>query len=140
MHSLMHIRSSSPRFTMHSTHIRTFIDRFNALSLWATVEILNGLTPIDRADMYVYMVELSSLLAELRNYHGAMALVSALQQGCITRLKETIELVPVKSFEKLALLQVRMRIRVCTFIDDKFICICECKLLICYYCYYHIIE
>ena len=74
--------------------------------------------------MYVYMVDLSSLLAELRNYHGAMALVAALQQGCITRLKETIELVPVKSIEKLALLQVCIRIHVCYLLTKRFICLC----------------
>jgi RasGEF domain len=99
-------RWSEPRNSMAAVPIRKFIDRFNAMSLWTTSTVLSQETPDGRAQRYSQIITLMSHLLELHNYNGTMALLTGLQQGCVARLKKTISLVPKRSREKLAEIQV----------------------------------
>ena len=71
---------------------RTFIDRFNALSNWVAYSVLM-LLPVDlRADRVAFFIRVASHLEELDNYNGLMIILTALNQGCITRLQHTFAL------------------------------------------------
>lgn len=71
---------------------RTFIDRFNALSNWVAYSVLM-LLPVDlRADRVAFFIKVASHLEELDNYNGLMIILTALNQGCITRLQHTFAL------------------------------------------------
>jgi len=71
---------------------RTFIDRFNALSNWVAYSVLM-LLPVDqRADRVAFFIKVASHLEELNNYNGLMIILTALNQGCITRLQHTFAL------------------------------------------------
>jgi hypothetical protein len=86
---------------------RAFIDRFNALSAWVTFAVLNHADIDERAKKVAYFIKLAGHLSELANFNGLMIVLTALQQGCIARLKYTFEMVPKAEKAKLAMLQVR---------------------------------
>ena len=83
-----------------------FIDRFNATSLWATHSILESNSPVGRANIFEKLVELAIKFEQLGNFSGVMAIVTGLQQGCITRLNETKKIIKQTSIDKLSRLQV----------------------------------
>jgi hypothetical protein len=85
---------------------RAFIDRFNALSAWVTFSVLNHADIDARAQKISFFIRLAGHLSELANFNGLMIVLTALQQGCIARLKYTFEVVPKQDKAKLALLQV----------------------------------
>jgi hypothetical protein len=86
---------------------RAFVERFNALSAWVTSSVLEQTELQARADRVIYYARLAGHLAELASFHALVAVLSALQQACVTRLKWTWELVPKADKDKLARLQVR---------------------------------
>lgn len=106
LHSLLFPRWSEPRHCRSSPELRKFIDRFNAISLWSTTSVLRENSVQVRADRYMSLVELASHLLDLGNYSSAMAIVTALQQSCITRLKRTLKLIGPKEKEKFSSMQV----------------------------------
>ena len=97
---------SNPRHMMTAIHYKKMNDRFNTLSLWSTSCVLNENTIENRAKKYEQIVLLSSHLMDLCNYNCAMALITSLQQGCITRLKDTLALVTSKTKETFKSVQV----------------------------------
>lgn len=88
---------------------RAFIDRFNALSAWVTSSILQQAELGARAERVTFFIRVGGHLAELANFNGLMVVVTALQQGCVTRLKWTFEQVPKAERAKLGQLQVRQK-------------------------------
>ena len=51
-------------------------------------------------------IRIAAELYELKNYNGVMAIVSSLQQACITRLVLTFRLIPEEDLEMLNRLKV----------------------------------
>lgn len=51
-------------------------------------------------------IRIAAELYELKNYNGVMAIVSSLQQACITRLTLTFKLLPEEDLETLKRLKV----------------------------------
>jgi hypothetical protein len=98
--------SSQRHKQLKNNELRKFIDRFNAISLWVTESILNGNTAEDRAATVSFFIKLAGFFRDLFNYSSLMAIISAFQQGSITRLKKTFNLVSKVDLEKLFVLQV----------------------------------
>ena len=82
-----------PRHTLSSSNIRRFIDRFNSVSNWVTSSIVTGETSIKRAETYEFIIKLGQHFRNLHNFHGLMAILTGIQRGCITRMKETLSMV-----------------------------------------------
>jgi hypothetical protein len=86
--------------------IRSFIDQFNAQSCWITESLILTTNMEKRLQLYVKYIELAGYLEELNNFNGVMAILTALQQGCVTRLKEMMRLVDDNVMKQLQRLQV----------------------------------
>lgn len=99
---------TAPRHQVIASDIRRVMDRFNAQSHWVCTEILHGETAKDRAETYVVFVKLATILEALNNFSGVMAIVTALQQSCITRLTATLQLVDSSTKSCLSTLQTLM--------------------------------
>mmetsp|Transcript_2806 Transcript_2806/g.4247 ORF Transcript_2806/g.4247 Transcript_2806/m.4247 type:complete len:652 (+) Transcript_2806:1-1956(+) len=105
LHSLYRCGWTEPRHHGEALEVRRFIDRFNAESCWVTESILNQPSPQHRAELYMTFIEIAVHLESLNNFNGVMAILTALQQGCISRLKQTIKLVHDASHRDLSKLQ-----------------------------------
>lgn len=86
--------------------IKQLVDRFNASSLWVAHFILAGETPVVRAKTIEYFIGLSVCLLRFCNFHGMMSILTALQQGCISRLTQSFALVPEASLNQLQKMKV----------------------------------
>jgi len=96
------------RHLSKAKEIRRFIDRFNAESCWVTQSLLAQESSKSRAALYMKFVFLASFLEEMNNFNGLMAILTSLQQGCITRLLETLSYVDEKTKQTLKRLQILM--------------------------------
>jgi hypothetical protein len=85
---------------------RGFIDRFCALSAWITQSILSVASVDGRASRVSFFIRLAGHMSDLANFNGLMAVLTALQQAAVTRLKATFELVSKQDKSKLENLQV----------------------------------
>jgi hypothetical protein len=84
--------------------VKRLVDRFNAASLWVSHSVLQKGTPKERAATIATFVKLAVELQKLGNYHALMSILTALQQGAISRLQLSFDLVPkseIQSFNKL---------------------------------------
>lgn len=95
-----------PRHTAQATYVRRFIDRFNAVSSWVTETILREASAERRGSLYDKFVDVAVQLEAINNFNGVMTIVTALQQGCITRMKGTLKYVADASNKALKRLQV----------------------------------
>jgi hypothetical protein len=86
--------------------IRSFIDRFNAQSCWITESLITTQSLEKRVKLYGKYLELAGHLEALNNFNGVMAILTALQQGCVTRLKTMMEHVGDKAMKQLQKFQV----------------------------------
>jgi hypothetical protein len=68
---------------------RRFIDRFNATSLWMTHSVLSRNSSEERGAVVSKLIKLAGHMLDLCNFNGLMAVLTALQQGCISRLVVT---------------------------------------------------
>jgi hypothetical protein len=129
---LQYCQWANPRHVSEANEVRSFIDRFNAESCWVTQSLLNQDTPEKRAALYMKFTFLASFLEELNNFNGLMAILTALQQGCITRLKDTLSYVDEKTNQTLRRLQslmsgsmnyIKYRERLFNMLDEKQTCV-----------------
>lgn len=86
--------------------IRSFIDQFNSQSCWITESLILAPSTEKRLLLYARFIELAGYLEKLNNFNGVMAILTALQQGCVTRLKDMMKLVDDKSMKQLQRIQV----------------------------------
>eukprot|EP01039_Chlorochromonas_danica_P006898 gene6900-7622_t len=87
---------------------KRFIERFNLASSWLTSCILNQLTPETRVEELGRLLDLAQYFVDLNNYHGLMAVLAAVQQGAVSRLRITFDLLPAEQHEKLQKLKTLM--------------------------------
>ena len=85
---------------------KRFVDRFNMTSQWITACILQGNSPELRGGRITKFIKLAVELHKLGNYHGLMSIMTALQQGCINRLKISFDHVNVQEQQSFARLKV----------------------------------
>jgi hypothetical protein len=108
LYSLLQNRWGESRHSRTSLELRKFTDRFNAISLFATTTILSKVDLNERARCLTNFIILSNYLINLGNYNSAMAIMSALQQGSVTRLTQTMHLLSEKHLDLFADMQRRM--------------------------------
>jgi hypothetical protein len=75
------------------TGFRKLVDRFNASSLYITQAVLTGNSIEERAKTLSFFISLANEFHKLGNFHGLMVILTALQQGCISRMTATFDLV-----------------------------------------------
>jgi len=81
--------------------IKKAVDRFNIASIWISTQVMMGRTPQHRAHLISKFIELATEFLKLRNFHGLMTVLTALQQGCMSRLVISFDLVPAADITQL---------------------------------------
>lgn len=84
----------NPRYLHSADSIRRYIDRFNAVALWVTAEVLAPDTPSERAAMIVRFLKLAVVLRALNNFTALAELSAGLRRNSVTRLAGTWALLP----------------------------------------------
>uniref|UniRef100_A0A182NNM4 Ras-GEF domain-containing protein n=1 Tax=Anopheles dirus TaxID=7168 RepID=A0A182NNM4_9DIPT len=78
-----------------------FTKRFNHTTFWTVQEILNGVSPKDRAEIISHFIRVAKKLHDINNLHSLFAVISALKSASVHRLKESWLLVPRKDQQQL---------------------------------------
>jgi len=89
------------RFEHSADMVRRYVDRFNAVSLWISAEVLGQPGDEDRAAMITRIVQTAAHLRRLHNYCGVSACIMALRRPSVSRLSFSWELVPAPVKTKL---------------------------------------
>jgi hypothetical protein len=89
--------------------MKKLVDQFNAASLWVSNAILLGESMQERARSITKFIHLANEFHKLGNFHGLMVILTALQQGCITRLVNTFSVVGKSDLSTLNSLKVIFR-------------------------------
>jgi hypothetical protein len=63
-------------------------------------------SPQERAAMIIKFIHLAVELQKLGNFHGLMAVLTALLQGCISRLLISFDLIAKADIQQLSMLKV----------------------------------
>ena len=82
-------------------NIVAWIDRFNLTSFWAATEIIMQQTPKARVKSIENFIMVMDEFLTLNNFNGVMEIFTALNMGCIQRLKNTWKSVSPKQINKL---------------------------------------
>ncbi|KAH3756910.1 Ras guanine nucleotide exchange factor [Pelomyxa schiedti] len=83
-----------------SPHVVQMIERINNFSLWLSQMIVFEQNQKVRADIVTKFMEVSCYLKSINNFHTLMAVIVGLNQATVTRLKQTMALVPEKTTKK----------------------------------------
>lgn len=86
------------------------IDRFNIGSSWLTYSILTISSAEKRAQHISKLIALAKHMCTLGNFHGLMTVLTALQQGCVHRLKITFDMLQDEDKESMQELKVHSHI------------------------------
>eukprot|EP01103_Thecamoeba_quadrilineata_P017484 TRINITY_DN6226_c0_g1_i1.p1 TRINITY_DN6226_c0_g1~~TRINITY_DN6226_c0_g1_i1.p1 ORF type:complete len:479 (-),score=114.46 TRINITY_DN6226_c0_g1_i1:54-1382(-) len=78
-------------------NVISLIQRFNTVSFWICYEIVKFPDLTRRSSMLCKFINLCEELKTLRNIHGMMVVISALNNSSVTRLKQTWKEVPPKT-------------------------------------------
>ena len=73
-------------------NVRAFVARFNALTGWVGSETLQRADPKERAKVLQQFLAVGRACLAMNNFHGALAIGTALRMPAITRLHATNEL------------------------------------------------
>lgn len=90
--------------------LKKLVDRFNAASLWVTEMVLKGETPKVRAEIITKLIQLASQMQKMGNYNGLMVILTALQQGSVSRLAISFDLLEKEDVATLNSLKVKSRL------------------------------
>jgi hypothetical protein len=115
------------------TGFRKLVDRFNASSLYITQAVLTGNSVEERAKTLSFFISLANEFHKLGNFHGLMVILTALQQGCISRMTATFDLVSKEDLSIMNNLKVKPSGGLC------FACSLFC-LFCCYCCLVYSVE
>lgn len=94
--------------TMDFGGVKRLVDRFNSASTWVTSVVLAGESPAHRGLLITKFITLAQQLQQLGNFLGLMAVLTALQQGCVSRLALSFEQVSRDALQQLQQLKKLM--------------------------------
>lgn len=90
-----------PRYEHSADMIREYIDRFNALALWISAEILVQGSDYGRAAMIVRFIQIASHFRRLNNFCGISAICMALKRESVSRLESSWQYIPKEAMKVL---------------------------------------
>ena len=90
-----------PRYEHSADMIREYIDRFNAIALWISAEILVQSTDYGRAAMIVRFIQIGSHFRRLNNFCGISVICMALKRESISRLESSWQYIPKEAMKVL---------------------------------------
>ncbi|KAJ3339730.1 hypothetical protein HDU93_007846 [Gonapodya sp. JEL0774] len=90
---------------LETKNIREMIDSFNHVSYWAATEIVTQPEIKNRMKVVEKMIKIAKELRRLNNFNSLLAVVSGLNNSCVSRLKSTWEALPSKVIEARAELE-----------------------------------
>lgn len=80
---------NKPKLRHRSPNVLLMVNRFNRTANWIASEVLLETNLRNRAKLLGKVIKLASALRDLRNYNGLMAVMSALSNSAVERLKFT---------------------------------------------------
>ncbi|KXS11043.1 ras GEF [Gonapodya prolifera JEL478] len=97
--------SKDPTLTLETKNIREMIDSFNHVSYWAATEIVTQPELKNRLKVVEKLIKIAKELRRLNNFNSLLAIVSGLNNSCVSRLKSTWEALSSKATETRAELE-----------------------------------
>jgi len=91
---LMNQSWSKPKLKHRSPNVLAMIKRFNVISNWVTVSILNVPTVRDRARVMAKFIHIADNLLQLNNFNSLMSILGGLNASSVSRLKYTVDEMP----------------------------------------------
>ena len=102
LHELLDCAWDKPRYEHGADAVRRYVDRFNAVALWVSAEVLAQPGDEERAALIVRAVQLAAQMRRLNNFCGVSAVCMALRRESVARLFFAWELVPRAAAARLA--------------------------------------
>jgi hypothetical protein len=88
-----------------SRNVLRLIQRANRISYWIATSVLLQHKLKDRARVIVKIIDIAQQLKECNNFNTLMGFVAGLNMSCVSRLKQTFNLVSKRSLEQYKALQ-----------------------------------
>jgi len=88
------------RDSTYGPNVQTVVEAFNHTCLGVVNLILQQESIRDRANVYCKFIRIAQRLRNLNNFHTLMAIITALNNNAVMRLKKTLEKIP-RSFTKI---------------------------------------
>ena len=91
LEELYHLNWSKERKHRDAPNVMAVITQFNRISRWVAHTIVNCLKFDLRVNLLRKFIDLAQQLLRLNNFSGSLAILSALSNAAVTRLKKTWE-------------------------------------------------
>eukprot|EP00300_Choanocystis_sp_HF-7_P009228 c16327_g1_i2.p1 GENE.c16327_g1_i2~~c16327_g1_i2.p1 ORF type:complete len:314 (+),score=47.62 c16327_g1_i2:463-1404(+) len=105
---LLGLAWSKPHKRHRSPNVLRAILRFNIVSMWAGQQIMNESKLRERARAMTKIMRLAKCLANLNNFSSTLALISAINEASLSRLRVTREEVPGAVMQQFKALEVTL--------------------------------
>jgi len=104
-HEFLNQSWTNPKLKHKSANVLKMIKRFNGLSKFVILHILSEKIMKQRKKKFSYFIDVAWNLYEMKNYCGAIAIVSGLDNSAVYRLKHTKEKIKESNLQKYEILR-----------------------------------